>query len=98
MDDPNEAAFASEAPHRLCARCRIELRRIDRKTAKRAYQRDPSKMVSMKCAHPMCENTWQVWPQNVKPELLCPQVHLPLLKQQQGRERQRRHRLKAGVA
>lgn len=60
--------------------------------AKRAYQRDPSKMVKVKCAHPGCKNTWEAWPQNVKPGLLCPQLHLPLLKQQQARERQRRHR------
>lgn len=107
--DPNEYLARVESPHRLCARCRIGMPRTDRERAKRtyqrdterakrAYQRDPSKMVKVKCAHPGCKNTWKGWPQNVKPGLLCPDVHMPVLKQQRARERQRRYRLKAASA
>lgn len=60
--------------------------------AKRGYQRDASQMITATCSFAGCSNMWQVFPQNAKAQMLCPELHLPLLKQQQAQERRRQRR------
>lgn len=83
-----ELVAADETSGYVCVECRLEAKPDNR----RAYQRDSLKTIEVTCADPECSRTWQEFRQNVKPGLLCPELHLPLLNQQQARERQRQHR------
>lgn len=56
------------------------------------YRRDPRLMIEVACSSAGCKRTWAIWPQNEQPQMLCPQIHLPLHKMSQTRERQRRFR------
>lgn len=64
----------------------------------RGYQRDPSKMTTVTCANAGCSNMWQVFPENAKAAMLCPELHYPLEEKRKKNERAKAQRTKIGAA
>jgi hypothetical protein len=66
-------------------------------SAKRAYKRDTTTMVMVKCSWKNCPSPkFPLYPQNVRDKNWCPKIHRPMIKERSNRERQQKFRAKHG--